>query len=88
MHIEFGYGLLSYRNVGYALFATAKQIFQTGSSRLIVLYKQTTSRLYVELYFYSFILIMYSYCEHRSYIYLNIFFAMIIYSKEEEQKAR
>lgn len=47
MHIEFGYGLLSYRNVGYALFATAKQIFQTGSSRLIVLYKQTTSRLYV-----------------------------------------
>ena len=56
--IELGYGLLSFRNIGFALFSTTKQIFLTGSSRLIVLYKQAISRAYVELYFYSFIFIM------------------------------
>ena len=55
--IEFGYGLMTYRNIGFALFSTTKQIFLTGSSRLIALYKQATSRTYVELYFYSFIFI-------------------------------
>ena len=61
MHMEFGYGLLSYRNIGYALFSTTKQIFMTGSSRLIVLYKQATNRMYVELYFFSFVFVMYSF---------------------------
>ena len=54
-HIELGYGLLSFRNIGLALFSMTKQIFLTGSSRSIVLYKQAMIRVYVELYFYSFI---------------------------------
>ena len=56
-HIEL-YGLLSYSNMGLALLSTAKQIFMTGSSRLTVLYKQAVSRVFVELYFYSFVFMM------------------------------
>ena len=56
-HMELGYGLLTFRNIWFALFSTTKQIFLTGSSRLIVLYKQAISRVYVEIYFYSFIFI-------------------------------
>ena len=56
-HIEFGYGLLTFSSIWSALFSTAKQIFLTGSSRLIVLYKQAINKVYVELYFYSFIFI-------------------------------
>ena len=59
-HIEFGYGLLSYRSIGPALFSTAKQIFLTGSSRQVVLYKQAMDRVYVEAYFYSFIFMTYT----------------------------
>ena len=58
MHVELGYGLLSYRSIGFALLSTTKQIFLTGSSRQIVLYKQAMDRVYVELYFYSFIFMM------------------------------
>ena len=46
MNMEFGYGLLTYRNIGHALFSTTKQIFMTGSSRLAVLYRQTIHRLF------------------------------------------
>ena len=53
-----GYGLLSYSSMGLALLSTAKQIFMTGSSRLTVLYKQAVSRVFVELYFYSFVFMM------------------------------
>ena len=56
-HLELGYGLMTFRDIGFALFSTTKQIFLTGSSRLIVLYKQAINRVYVELYFYSFIFI-------------------------------
>ena len=56
-HIELGYGLMTFKDIGFALFSTTKQIFLTGSSRLIVLYKQAINRVYVELYFYSFIFI-------------------------------
>ena len=41
--IEFGYGLLTFSDIWSALFSTTKQIFLTGSSRLIVLYKQAIS---------------------------------------------
>ena len=57
-HMEFGYGLMTFSNFWFALFSTTKQIFLTGSSRLIVLYKQAINRAYVGLYFYSFIFIM------------------------------
>ena len=53
-----GYGLLSYSSKGLALLSTAKQIFMMGSSRLTVLYKQAVSRVFVELYFYSFVFMM------------------------------
>ena len=53
-----GYGLMQYSNIGFALLSTFKQIMLTGSSRLIVLYKQVLNRAYVELYFYSFIYFM------------------------------
>ena len=46
---------MSFRGIGFALFSTTKQIFLTGSSRLTVLYKQAINKVYVELYFYSFI---------------------------------
>ena len=52
------YGLMNYQNMGFSLFSTFKQILLTGSSRLIVLYKQVLHRAYVELYFYSFIYLM------------------------------
>ena len=48
---------MTFKDIGFALFSTTKQIFLTGSSRLIVLYKQAINRVYVELYFYSFIFI-------------------------------
>ena len=57
-HIELGYGLLSYSSMGLALLSTAKQIFMTGSSRLTALYKQAMSKVFVELYFYSFVFMM------------------------------
>ena len=55
LHLELGYGLMNYGDIGHSLFSTTKQIFLTGSSRQIVLYKQAMDRVYVELYFYSFI---------------------------------
>ena len=55
----------------YALLSTLKQIFVTGSSRLIILYKQVINSAYVEIYYYSFIYL-------KSYIYLNIFYSLII----------
>ena len=58
MNIVQGYGLLHYQNMGYSLFSTFKQLLLTGSSRLIVLYKQVLHRVYVELYFYTFIYLM------------------------------
>lgn len=48
-----------------------KQIFITGSSRLIILYKQAVNSVFVEIYYYSFIYL-------KSYIYLNIFYSLII----------
>ena len=60
-HMELGYGLLTFRNIWFALFSTTKQIFLTGSSGLIVLYKQASNRTYVELYFYSFLFITYAF---------------------------
>ena len=49
---------MHYQNMGYSLFSTFKQLLLTGSSRLIVLYKQVLHRVYVELYFYTFIYLM------------------------------
>ena len=59
-NLEQGYGSLDYSDIWHALFSTTKQIFLTGSSRLIVLFKQSISWVFVEPYFYSFLLIMYS----------------------------
>ena len=58
MNMVQGFGLMNYQNMGFALLSTFKQILLTGSSRLIVLYKQVLHRTYVELYFYSFIYLM------------------------------
>ena len=49
---------MNYQNMGFSLLSTFKQILLTGSSRLIVLYKQVLHRGYVELYFYTFIYLM------------------------------
>ena len=59
MNMVQGYGVMNYQNMGFSLFSTFKQILLTGSSRLIVLYKQVLHRVYVELYFYTFIYFMY-----------------------------
>ena len=87
-HIELGYGLLSFRNFGFALFSTTKQIFLTGSSRLTVLYKQAINEVYVEIYFYSFIFLTYESLIGRSYVYLNIFFALFIDSKRKGKDSK
>ena len=58
MNMAQGFGLMNYQNMGFALLSTFKQILLTGSSRLIVLYKQVLHRGYVELYFYTFIYLM------------------------------
>ena len=58
MNMVQGFGLMNYQNMGFSLFSTFKQILLTGSSRLIVLYKQVLHRVYVEFYFYSFIYLM------------------------------
>lgn len=82
---------MNYQNIGYALFSTIKQTFLTGSSRLVILYKQVLNPIFVMIYFYSFIFLMYDILLFRSYIYLNIFLAIIIEklstptSQKEEQ---
>ena len=58
MNMAQGFGLMNYQNMGFSLLSTFKQILLTGSSRLIVLYKQVLHRGYVELYFYTFIYLM------------------------------
>ena len=57
-HIALGYRLLSYSSIGLAALSTGKQIFMAGSSRLTALYKQAMSKVFVELYFYSFVFMM------------------------------
>jgi hypothetical protein len=42
-----GNGLLKYSNIFYAILSTFKQTFITGSSRLIVLYKQVLNPIFV-----------------------------------------
>ena len=61
LHLELGYGLMNYEDIGHSLFSTTKQIFQTGSSRLLTLEKQAMQRVLVELYNYSFMVLMYFY---------------------------
>ena len=58
MTIGQGYGLMTYQNIGTALFSTFKQTMLTGSSRLILLYKQAMNDAYVLVYFYSLIYFM------------------------------
>ena len=80
-----GNGLLRYSNIFYALLSTFKQTFVTGSSRLIILYKQALNPVFVEIYYYSYIYLI-------SYIYLNIFYSLIITSEwdtdENEEKPK
>lgn len=66
-----GNGLLRYSNIFYAFLSTFKQTFVTGSSRLIILYKQALNSIFIQIYFFSFIYLI-------SYIYLNIFYSLII----------
>lgn len=54
-----GNGLLKYSNIFYAVLSTFKQTFVTGSSRLIILYKQVLNPIFIEIYFYSYIYLMY-----------------------------
>ena len=61
LHLELGYGLMNYGDIGHSLFSTTKQIFQTGSSRLLTLEKQAMQRTFAELYNYSFMILMYLY---------------------------
>ena len=84
MHLELGYGLMNYGDIGHALFSTTKQIFQTGSSRLLILQKQSMHRAFVELYNYSFMILMYLNLLFRTYILMNIFYAIIMNMEEDE----
>lgn len=59
-HIEFGFGLMGYEDISFALFSTFIQIFQTGSFTLIILFKQAMQRTVVELYYYTLIILMYA----------------------------
>lgn len=70
-----GEGLMRYNNIFYALFSTFKQIFVTGSSRLMIMYKQVINFYYVLIYYFSFIYLI-------SYIYLGIFYGMLITNEE------
>ena len=54
-----GNGLMRFSDIFFALLGTFKQTFVTGSSRLIILYKQAVHWLYVEIYFYSYIYLVY-----------------------------
>lgn len=62
---------MKYSNIFFAFLSTFKQTFVTGSSRLIILYKQVLNSAFVQIYFYSYIYLI-------SYIYLNIFYSLII----------
>jgi len=55
VNIKLGNGLLKYSNIFYALLSTFKQIFITGSSRLIVIFKQVLNPIFVILYYLSLI---------------------------------
>jgi hypothetical protein len=66
-----GNGLMRYNNIFFALFSTFKQMFVTGSSRLMLFGKQVLSQYYVLLYYLSF-------CYLLSYIYLNIFYGLMM----------
>lgn len=50
---------MKYSNIFYAVLSTFKQTFVTGSSRLIILYKQVLNPIFIEVYFYSYIYLMY-----------------------------
>lgn len=50
-----GNGLMNFSNIFYSLLSIFKQTFITGSSRLIILYKQAINYLYVEIFFFSYI---------------------------------
>lgn len=77
MNIVQGYGLLQYSNIFYSLLSTLKQTFITGSSRLIILYKQAVDTVFVQFYFFTYIYFM-------SYIYMNIFYGIIIINSLDE----
>jgi hypothetical protein len=66
-----GNGLMRYNNIFFALFSTLKQMFVTGSSRLMLLGKQVANPYYVLIYYLSF-------CYLLSYIYLNIFYGLMM----------
>jgi hypothetical protein len=68
-----GNKLMRYNNIFFALFSTFKQMFVTGSSRLMILGKQVTSQYFTLLYYLSF-------CYLLSYIYLNIFYGLMMSS--------
>lgn len=53
-----GNGVMKYSNIFFAVLSTFKQTFVTGSSRLIILYKQVLNPIFVEVYFYSYIYLM------------------------------
>ena len=66
---------MTYENIFYALLSTFKEIFGTGCSRLIILEKQATNYIFVEIYYLSFIYLL-------SYIYLNIFYGLMMSNEE------
>lgn len=76
-----GNSLMRYNNIFFALFSTFKQMFVTGSSRLMLLGKQVTNQYYVLLYYLSF-------CYLLSYIYLNIFYGLMMSSEVKEEEIK
>jgi hypothetical protein len=75
MNIMQGNGLMRYNNIFFALFSTFKQMFVTGSSRLMLFGKQVTNQYYSLFYYLSF-------CYLLSYIYLNIFYGLLMSNGE------
>ena len=67
---------MNYENIFYAFLSTLKEIYGTGCSRLILLQKQATNYICVEIYYLSFIYLL-------SYIYLNIFYGLMMSNEEE-----
>lgn len=70
-----GNGLMRYSNILFALLSTFKQTFVTGSSRLIMLYKQVLNPIFIQVYFYSYIYLMYIYL-YLDPIFTSTFFTL------------
>ena len=77
----FGYGLLRYKNIFYAILNTCKIIFITGWSRIAILEKQVMNQFFVHIYFLSFLYLV-------SYVYMTVIYGLMMSNENENNQKK